>query len=675
MEEMAPTARSWSWALSAGRPVIRLGSNRVLEVGAPEVLPAPDARHWTTAGTWRSMRPLQGATHWRSEGDAIALEARVTTVTDSTLTLSVVVRIISGGITGVGLPLRFSVIHAEYLDDSYGLRPLDETAAKAVGIHSPKLLTGDLLGDADDQEGSATRVVLCIDDFHSSIGLGSRSAVPDAHWRLFDGRQMPQVRYASGVRSERPAAAGGVIAAELSLTRAIGATAFAVAHRLPGSYQAALSITDHADYDDAAVLRRLLAKKRAAADADESCIPITKSFFVSSPNPKRAAGDKRSGLLTVADLIERAGGEVALHTNSSEESTRPVVESDLRVWPYSTRTWIDHSPYNRQNVSGLGAMEGSKFFVLDLLCAHGLSSVWSFVDVNVNPVGSIGMTELRGEAVVSLVRRLAASLRSSSAGPLAGAAHATMDWLESRRGIGDRYSLKMAIHFLHGSHPSSGRTVAVRVVQSVRKLVRFVRGCVLAFLPQRQRDYNVAVMWLSAELSRYSDVWAFTTVRVTNLCDVYSPSSISSLIDEHGIHVGHTYLAADRPYMAGRAHLGGGEINPAWDGCTDAMLQGRAEGALWVTTLNDLSRFWRSLAGLSVRRLGPTSLELRSSDREGGGLSMKVIIVDIGGGPTGALECVADGESLPLRRLRDGKPYVSVDVSGKTSLELQSHAY
>jgi len=157
-----------------------------------------------------------------------------------------------------------------------------------------------------------------------------------------------------------------------------------VLERWPRGTRAAVVFTDHADRTDPEALRAVL-----WGDSDGSAahpgsgflgrgLRLTRTFFVHGGG--RSLDDRESWAL--AEDLDRAGSEVALHGITSERDTREAVRSGLAdAAPFAPVTWIDHEPYtNCEAISAQGWQTTGAFGIRDVLVEAGIRWIWAAGD-------------------------------------------------------------------------------------------------------------------------------------------------------------------------------------------------------------------------------------------------------------------------------------------------------
>ena len=157
-----------------------------------------------------------------------------------------------------------------------------------------------------------------------------------------------------------------------------------VVERWPRGTRAAVVFTDHADRTDPLALRAVLwgDSRRGGPRVDSGFlgrgVKLTRTFFV---HGKGGSLDDRESWALAEDL-ERAGSEVALHTITGERDTREAVRAGLAdAAALEPITWIDHQPYtNCEAISAQGWRADGPYGIRDVLVDSGIRWIWAAGD-------------------------------------------------------------------------------------------------------------------------------------------------------------------------------------------------------------------------------------------------------------------------------------------------------
>jgi hypothetical protein len=155
-----------------------------------------------------------------------------------------------------------------------------------------------------------------------------------------------------------------------------------VLERWPAGARAAVVITDHADRTDPEALRAVLFGSSDQAERGGGILGrglrITRTFFVHGHGG--TLDDPR--VQALADDLQAAGSEVALHSITCEKDTREAVRAGLKdAARWSPVTWIDHEPYtNCEAFSAQGWQDEGPYAIRDLLAKAGYRWVWAAGD-------------------------------------------------------------------------------------------------------------------------------------------------------------------------------------------------------------------------------------------------------------------------------------------------------
>ena len=94
----------------------------------------------------------------------------------------------------------------------------------------------------------------------------------------------------------------------------------------------------------------------------------------------------------------------------------------------------------------------------------------------------------------------------------------------------------------------------------------------------------------------------FATMEAVHTKDVYTSRALGQLLDERGLHVGHTYLFNQLPYIAGIFDHSSQslQLSAEWVGFLDALSEVARHGRLWNPTVSDLVQYMRDLQRVVV---------------------------------------------------------------------------
>jgi hypothetical protein len=332
---------------------------------------------------------------------------------------------------------------------------------------------------------------------------------------------------------------------------------------IPTPAGAAISITDHADFDSAEGLWAL-----AGDPLLTQKLRVTKSVFVRNPLADRPAALSSAETLRAVGRLADAGHEIAIHSTRPSGTGRPGVVADLAQLPFPVRTWIDHGPLSRTNTSRNGLTEGSEDDVRAALRDAGVRNVWAYLDRRSNPPALEAVNRLPTYAGL-LRQRLAQAARASASGRRRQAAFLAMDGLAGPEPGRLRHRLPGLKRALtrRTSDAAAAPDPQHRFSTPAERAdeVDLHRGAPLAATLHRR---HVLTDW---------EPWFFSSVRANDLSGLLSAEVLATFIAEGGAEILHTYLLSSHA-LAG--WTGSWAASGARRGL--AVLAEAAGDALWV---------------------------------------------------------------------------------------------
>jgi hypothetical protein len=468
-------------------------------------------------------------------------------------------------------------------------------------------------------------------------GVACRAAWRDGVLRLavhLDAAALhPRWSFAGGrttCESAPPWPAGRRETVRLTLRRiAADAAAPVLLGRLPAGAEAALTITDHCDFDTVDRLRAFTVGDGAHAGWAGRGLRITKGVFA-LPSASRG----RTLAPTLADAGYRATVE-RLHDDGSEIAPHGVNESGdpgvaafagalaAIARDFAPRTWIDHGltlPY----CYTMGGAHHPEYALLRRLADHGITTLWSYHDAPTDAAASLDALAPADGDLGARTRSAAHHLRRGR--PMV-AAHYARSALRARLhgpvgdAVGRALSATRALLVDEARRPVATRT---------RRLARELAGVGRALVAPDATAGGAAEPHTRAELlalapllypergaplgrATLDEPLLFATTEVLHTQDAYTPAALARLVEARGVHVGHCYLLNRLPYIAGLFADGGGgaRIGRAWDAFVDALAAGVRDGRVWNPTMGELAGWLRAMQHVSLTQRAACAVALR----------------------------------------------------------------
>jgi hypothetical protein len=405
----------------------------------------------------------------------------------------------------------------------------------------------------------------------------------------------------------------------------------AVLGRLPFGAEAALTITDHPDFDDEERFRVFTRGTNGSRGWAGRGLRLTKSVFAveSDSVPRKPAPTlERPAYQALLDELHGEGSEIAPHgVNESgnigpDRFRRALAGLAQR---YRPDTWIDHG-LSLLYCYTMGGADNPDYDLLSRLRDHGITALWSYHDAPVNAVASLNLlapdAKDLGDAMRGSMRHAANSnyliaahyLRSAFLSRATGAVHRTVGkalsvgrraYLLRSGSIASRHAaaLSAASVALLGLFDASGQPRGKNA--PAERLFSRREGLAWGAMVYPERAVPMHQV-------RADDQLLFATQEVLHLRDAYTPEAFERLIDERGLHVAHTYLLNTLPYVAGMFSPDHSEprLAPAWLGALDSLTTEVASGRLWNPTVGELAKWFRGMQCVAVTPRSECALEL-----------------------------------------------------------------
>jgi hypothetical protein len=166
---------------------------------------------------------------------------------------------------------------------------------------------------------------------------------------------------------------------------------YLVKTRQPYGYDAILTLTNHPDGETLARIKAVAYGTENESDPDYGTKGIagrgigwTKGVFVSGAGSY--ADLSKVAFKTLIDQMYQDGVVIVGHSITPGTDSRAVVAAGLATLSqYNSKCWIDHSAIggasNWEDLASQGAIEGSPYYILDLLDQYDYQYAWSYIDL------------------------------------------------------------------------------------------------------------------------------------------------------------------------------------------------------------------------------------------------------------------------------------------------------
>jgi hypothetical protein len=426
--------------------------------------------------------------------------------------------------------------------------------------------------------------------------------------------------------------AGDSMQVQLSLaTSEIADEPPAIVSRYPLGAEAGFVLTDHCDYDSEARLRSFLHGGGEARGWLGRGLKMTKGVFsLSSTPPDRppAASLEDAEYKTLVQELFQDGSEIAPHAlNESNNIPPPVFHMALdritREW--NPATWIDHGA-SFDYLYVLGGGDHPEYRLLRELKVKGFSALWSYQDTPTNACRTLNVI---APAVSDLGRMGSFMVKHLLRGEVL---------------IGMHYFRSIIHRYLHHSRwkvlktfMATFRNILLKWQRTKRVRLTDVRASLSAVYdsfvktwvrkggasdePYTRRELTDLAPALYPERGAPlhqctpDDMMLFMTNEVTHTTDAYTQARLEDLIEERGLHIGHSYILNQLPYIAGIFQVGSTppRLRHEWTSFLDLLEDAVHSGRLWNPTTRDLVNWVRGMQCVQCIPVGPRSVRIENT--------------------------------------------------------------
>mgnify|MGYP001154922530 CR=1 FL=1 len=365
----------------------------------------------------------------------------------------------------------------------------------------------------------------------------------------------------------------------------------------PGQCEATIIMTDHSDFDAVDKLREFLYGQNNDGWINKG-LKYTKGVFCFSPLPEeqRKSDDLEIGdYKRLIDILYNDGSEVCPHAlKHSGQISAEQFQLGLRVLStyYNPTTWIDHGSYLKYCYSQNGHLN-EDYRLLDTLSNYSYSSLWSYHDINLDPTLSLNFFHKKKYNFLFGIWWI---LRHILKGNLPFALHYIRSFIYKNigRSLISEFSKYFITCFriLIRSNAQERRGFITSLKFFFARLAKFSYNKSSADRILNPKDIN---RYLSPvftvdhkSLNNYNGgLLFFNTVEATHIKDIYTKKSLEKLISERGLHIGHTYILNNLPYLNGIFDLKRSSVtlSDSWIQFISALSQKVRENKIWNPTM------------------------------------------------------------------------------------------
>jgi hypothetical protein len=410
----------------------------------------------------------------------------------------------------------------------------------------------------------------------------------------------------------------------------------AVSGRFPGGAEAALTITDHCDFDAVESFRVFLGNERGGRGWLGRGLRFTKGVFTieSRSGPRAPAPTLQDR--EYRGLVERLrddGSEIAPHgvnERGNVEPARFLAALDEIATDFSPRTWIDHGSTLHYCYS-MGGAENPDYRLLHELRGRGIDCLWSYHDAPASAIGSLnllapsssdltklawqmGKHVLRGNHLVAarygrsaLLERTTGSVQRRLGRALSAARRRYVEGTENGQS-----ALRAAAGIPWAVLTQPPPRGAPKSAADSDHRMPFSRNDVLDLAPTIYPERAVSLSQMEPD-----DTLLFATLEVLHTEDAYIREAIERLIDERGLHIAHSYLLNRLPYIAGIFSSPGAEsLSSSWIEALQNIEEAVASRRLWNPPVGELAEWARAAQQVEVRIASDHALVLNNVSDE-----------------------------------------------------------
>jgi len=384
--------------------------------------------------------------------------------------------------------------------------------------------------------------------------------------------------------------------------------------RYPGGARACYIITDHPDFDTGKKLQVFLKGENDIGGWLGKNLRMTKGVFKLRSDPqfrKKSDSLEDTEYLNLIQELHKSGSEIAPHALSHSGNLTPeMFEKGLQELSreFHPQTWIDHGTYIKYCYS-VGGAESSQYRLIDHLNELRYQAIWSYYDLPIEPAFSLNHLSLKRSTLSFYFNMIVEKIRK---GNTVVAFHYLRNWfriqaannillaaVDSLSAIGEWMyrSLKRPMNFLKLFRKLRSKLKENLVVAlndkgnglNPREIISF--SPILFGLPRKPFYFTDS-----------QELVLFTTSEATHTEDAYTIQNLDNLIDEYGLHIGHTYLLNSLSHLKGilRVHANSISLSPGWVNFVEYLSAKTNEGKIWNCPLAEFAKYLKALKKVRV---------------------------------------------------------------------------
>ncbi len=420
----------------------------------------------------------------------------------------------------------------------------------------------------------------------------------------------PQINYENGITKS---SASPIIKTGRQYTISFSiietnAAPYPVINRYPNGLQSAFVLTDHCDFDTTANLKKFANGNNGQASWLTSGLKITKGVFANASQKKgfMAATLAMPEYKVIIDELYSSGNEIAPHALNQSGQIDPnlfIASLDVLKKTYDCRSWIEHGNYLSYSYYMGG--KSNKYRLIEQLEQRGYNNIWSYYDVAINPFSSINLFSTNvGKAATDAMVISRKLLR----GQFLYAFHVFRSYF-TRHNNGQKY-----IAYLLGLF-SKSRQMFMSVIKR-QQVKKGMKQFLQALAGKDNKHIYTYTPFTNEEICHFSpvlfseahgslsqlqpdDILMFATQEVVHTSDIYNEQALLALIKEKGLHIGHTYILNQLPYING-IFTKNGQLKEEWIVFVEALKKLSGSKAIWSCNMGELAAYLKAIALLDI---------------------------------------------------------------------------
>jgi hypothetical protein len=395
----------------------------------------------------------------------------------------------------------------------------------------------------------------------------------------------------------------------------------------PSGCKAGFILTDHCDFDTEDKLRLFLYGNNNDGWLNKG-LKITKGVFTLSSRSKdfdKNDSLEDEGYLSLIKELHADGSEIVPHALKSkgqlskDDFQKAIEKIDTLFKP---ATWIDHGSYLKYCYSQGGKIN-QDYKLVDTLKKYHYSSLWSFHDVNTDAINTLNIFSNKIFSNKAVWNKF---YKYFFTGKLMIAAHHFRSVIHrnyKRNKFSDFmvYSMAQA----KGSFikwKTDKKKVLNEMGSFLKSLGKFGKTRITEVLPYSNEDllqYSAPIFLEERRpLAQYKegDLLMFSTFETTHVIDIYNKEALDKLVEEYGLHIGHTYILNDLPYLSGIFTKEKGQLRLAnkWIKFTEELSNYMHEGRIWNANMRELIYRIKTFLHVEFEWSSPKSFTIKNNN-------------------------------------------------------------